>query len=112
MQNLQSHAQKDLKRLVEQIERLEAEKKALAGDVSDKFNEAKSKGLDPRIIRKVLALRKLGEKRAEEEALIATYMHALEGTPLGDYADRVHEVGKAHGYSKSIREKVIAEAAE
>ena len=91
MTALQVSAQKELQRIVEQVERLQEEQKALGGDIRDKLQEAKSKGFDPKIIRKVLALRKLGEsERAEQEALIATYVHALgmAGTPLGDFAAR------------------------
>ena len=42
MTTLQASAQKQLRQLVEQIERLEEEKKALAGDLRDKFLEAKA----------------------------------------------------------------------
>lgn len=88
MDNLQSHAQKDLKRLIDQIERLQGEIKGLAEDVADKMKEAKGKGLDPKMIRKVLAIRKKGaEEHQNEEAILATYLHALEFnvTPLGSY---------------------------
>ena len=49
MTTLQVSAQKQLRQLVEQIERLEEEKKALAGDIRDKFLEAK--GLEVMIAR-------------------------------------------------------------
>ena len=91
MQNLQSHTARDLQRLVEQIERLSAEQKALGDDIRDKLKEAKSKGLEPKYIRKVLALRKKSQaEREEEEAILAVYCHAvgLTGLPLGDYAER------------------------
>ena len=89
MDNLQSHTQKDLRRLIDQIERLQEEQKALSGDIRDKLLEAKSKGLDPKVIRKVLAIRKKGAtEHQQEEAMIATYLHAVgfDVTPLGDYA--------------------------
>lgn len=91
MENLQASSQKELKRLVGQIERLDEERKALCGDIKDKFTEAKGLGFDAKILRKVLALRKKSQTdRDEEEALIAVYMHGLgmKHTPLGDYADR------------------------
>ena len=97
MDNLQSHAQKDLKRLIDQIERLQEEMKALGGDIKDKMTEAKNKGLDTKIIRKVLALRKKSEtERNEEQALIDTYCHALgmAGTPLGEFAERQLEAAE------------------
>lgn len=78
MTNLQDSAQKQLRQLVEQIERLEEEKKALAGDIRDKYLEAKSQGYDTKQLRKVIALRRKSEtQRQEEEAILATYMHAL-----------------------------------
>ena len=40
--------------------------------------EAKSAGLDPKILRKVIALRKLDPAvRAEQRDLVDVYMHAL-----------------------------------
>lgn len=86
---LQVAAQEELRRLVEQIERLEEEKAAIAADISDKMKEAKGRGFDVKILRKVLAIRKKSQaERTEEEAVLETYLHALgmAGTPLGDWA--------------------------
>ena len=58
MTTLQASAQKQLLQLIEQIERLEEEKKALAGDIRDKFAEAKGLGFDVKVMRKVISLRK------------------------------------------------------
>ena len=78
MTTLQASGQKQLRQLVEQIERLEEEKKALAGDIRDKFAEAKGLGFDIKIMRKVISLRKKTQAdRQEEEALLAVYLHAL-----------------------------------
>jgi uncharacterized protein (UPF0335 family) len=78
MTTLQVSAQNQLRQLVEQIERLEEEKKALAGDIRDKFAEAKAMGFDIKALRKVVSLRKKSKTdREEEEAILATYMHAL-----------------------------------
>ena len=75
---LQASGQKQLRQLVEQIERLEEEKKALAGDIRDKYAEAKGLGFDVKIVRKVVSLRKRSQtERQEEEALLAVYLHAL-----------------------------------
>ena len=46
MTTLQAAAQNQLRQLVEQIERLEEEKKALAADIRDKYLEAKGVGFD------------------------------------------------------------------
>lgn len=79
-----------LRSIVERIERLEEEKKALATDIREVYAEAKANGYDPKIIRQIVKLRKLdAAERAEQEALIETYMHALgmlADTPLGEAA--------------------------
>src|SRR6476619_6441068 len=78
MTTLQASAQNQLRQLVEQIERLEEEKKALAGDIRDKYLEAKGVGFDPKALRKIVSLRKKSATdRQEEEAILAVYMHAL-----------------------------------
>jgi uncharacterized protein (UPF0335 family) len=78
MTTLQSSAQKQLRQLIEQIERLEEEKKALAGDIRDKYLEAKAVGFDVKALRKIVSLRKKSKTdREEEEAILAVYLHAL-----------------------------------
>lgn len=82
MTTLQVSAQKHLRQLIEQIERLEEEKKALAGDIRDKFLEAKGVGFDVKILRKVIAARKKSQtERQEEESITAVYLHALGMLP-------------------------------
>lgn len=67
-----------LKSFLERIERLEEEKKALAEDIRDIYSEAKATGFDPKIIRKIVSLRKTNlEKRREEQELLALYMSAI-----------------------------------
>jgi len=79
-----------LQSIVERIEKLEAEKRAIADDIKDVYSEAKGTGFDPKILRKIVTLRKQdADKRREEQALIATYMSALgmlADTPLGQAA--------------------------
>lgn len=79
-----------LQSIIDRIEKLEDDRALLAADIKEIFTEAKSNGFDVKIIRKVLALRKKdAEQRAEEEALIETYMAALgmlSDTPLGQAA--------------------------
>ena len=78
MTTLQASAQKQLRQLIEQIERLEEEKKALAGDIRDKYLEAKGVGFDVKALRRIVSLRKKSQTdRQEEEAILAVYMHAL-----------------------------------
>jgi len=71
-------AKDQLRSYVERIERLEEEKAALAGDIKDLFAQAKSSGFDTKALRKVIRLRKQdAAERRDEEAVLATYMHAL-----------------------------------
>jgi uncharacterized protein (UPF0335 family) len=78
MTTLQASAQKQLRQLIEQIERLEEEKKALAGDIRDKFAEAKGLGFDVKVMRKVISLRKKTQtERQEEDSILTVYLHAL-----------------------------------
>ncbi len=68
-----------LRSLIERIERLEEEKKALSGDIRDVFAEAKSAGFDVKIMRAVLKLRKMSTAdRDENDFLIETYRKALD----------------------------------
>ncbi len=67
-----------LRSFIEQVERLEEEKKAIAEDIKEVFGEAKSDGFDVKIIRMILKRRKKAEADiAEEEALFETYMSAI-----------------------------------
>jgi len=67
-----------LKALIERIERLEEEKKALAEDIKEIYAEAKAVGFEPKIIRKMISLRKMDlEKRREENELLELYMAAV-----------------------------------
>ena len=79
-----------IKAIVERIEKLEEEKAVIAEDIKEVYSEAKGSGFDPKIIKKIIALRKQdAKKRAEEQALLAVYMDALgmlAGTPLGQAA--------------------------
>ena len=71
-------AKDQLKQLISRIERLEEEKKALAGDIKEVYAEAKAHGFDTKIIRKVVALRKKDKaERDEEEELISLYLSAV-----------------------------------
>lgn len=78
MTTLQDSAQKQLRQLIEQIERLEEEKRALAADIRDKYKEAKGFGFDVKVLRAVVALRrKSSQERQETDSVLAVYLHAL-----------------------------------
>lgn len=67
-----------LKSIIERVERLEEEKTALAEDIKEVYGEAKATGFDPKIIRKIVRLRKVDlEKRREEDILLETYKAAI-----------------------------------
>ncbi len=68
----------ELRLLIERIERLEEEKKAIADDVKDVFAEAKARGYDTKAMRKIVQIRrKKREEYQEEEAILETYKAAL-----------------------------------
>ena len=78
MTSMNDATQKQLRQFIEQIERLEEEKKAIADDIKDKFAEAKAVGFDAKAMRKIISLRKKGrDERMEEEAILEVYLHAL-----------------------------------
>lgn len=67
-----------LRLFIERIERLEEEKKGIADDVKDVYNEAKSNGYDVKTMRSIVKLRKMEKNaRMEAEALLETYKSAL-----------------------------------
>jgi uncharacterized protein (UPF0335 family) len=71
-------AKEQLRAIIERIERLEEEKKAIADDVRDVYAEAKGNGYDVKALRTVVRLRKQDkDERAEQEAILETYLHAL-----------------------------------
>lgn len=73
-----SVAAEELRGLIERIERLEEEKRAMAEDVKDVYAEAKSRGYDVRTMRAIVRLRRMEtHQRQEAEALLETYKAAL-----------------------------------
>lgn len=68
----------ELRQFVERIERLDAEKKDLAEQQKEVMAEAKARGYDTKVLRKVIALRKRdADDIAEEEAVLEMYKEAL-----------------------------------
>ncbi|MGB7243000.1 MAG: DUF2312 domain-containing protein [Sulfitobacter sp.] len=68
----------ELRQFVERVERLDAEKKDLAEQQKEVMAEAKARGYDTKILRKVIALRKRdADDIAEEEAVLDMYKEAL-----------------------------------
>ncbi|MEE9347581.1 MAG: DUF2312 domain-containing protein [Robiginitomaculum sp.] len=67
-----------LRQYIARIERLEAEKAELGADIREVYAELKSFGFDPKIMRKVVSLRKLdANERAEQEAMTDLYLDVV-----------------------------------
>lgn len=72
------NSDQQLRLFIERVERLEEEKKGIADDIKDTYNEAKSQGYDPKIMRQIVRIRKLPpHDRREMQAVLSTYMAAL-----------------------------------
>jgi uncharacterized protein (UPF0335 family) len=68
----------ELRQFIERVERLEQEKKDIAEQVKEVFAEAKGRGYDTKVMRKVIALRRREpDDIAEEEAVLEMYKAAL-----------------------------------
>ncbi len=68
----------ELRQFIERYERLEADKKDIAEQQKEVMAEAKSRGYDTKVMRKVIALRKRDKDDiAEEEAILDMYKEAL-----------------------------------
>ena len=75
-----------LQSVIERVERMEAEKAAVAEDIKQIYLEAKGNGFDTKIIRKIVAMRKKSaEEREAERAMIELYLGQLSDTPLGRF---------------------------
>ena len=62
---------------IERIERLEEEKNNILADIKEVYSEDKRSGYEPKIMRKVLLIRKINiDERLEHEALLVTYRNA------------------------------------
>jgi len=73
-----SVAGQELRQFVERFERLEAEKKDIADAQKEVMAEAKGRGYDTKVLRKVIAIRKRdANDLAEEEAVLDMYKSAL-----------------------------------
>ncbi|WP_081562735.1 DUF2312 domain-containing protein [Parasaccharibacter apium] len=68
-----------LRSIIDRVERLEEERKALGADIRDVFQEAKSAGFDVKVVKQILKLRKQEPAEIEEqETLLDIYRRALE----------------------------------
>ena len=68
----------ELRQFIERSERLDAEKKDLAEQQKEVMAEAKGRGYDTKVMRKLITLRKRDQNDiAEEEAILEMYKEAL-----------------------------------
>jgi uncharacterized protein (UPF0335 family) len=67
-----------LRSIIERVERLEEERKALGSDIKDIYSEAKSAGFDVKVIRQLIRIRKQEPAEVEEqETLLDVYRRAI-----------------------------------
>ena len=68
----------ELRQFIERIERLELEKKDIADQQKDVMADAKGRGYDTKVMRKIVSLRQRDQNdMAEEEAVLEMYKEAL-----------------------------------
>lgn len=68
----------ELRQFIERVEQLDIEKKDVTEQIKEVFAEAKGRGYDTKVMRKVVSLRKKSrEARQEEEAVLEMYKSAL-----------------------------------
>lgn len=73
--NAQKATKADLEAVIARIEKLEDEKAEITLDISEIYKEAKGNGHDPKMLRKMVALRKM---KKEDRELMKFYADVLE----------------------------------
>ena len=71
-----------LKSLIERIERLEDEKRALGEDIKEVYAEAKGTGFEPKIMRQILKIRKMDKDEHDEQESLLESTNARSGCCL------------------------------
>ena len=78
MENTETLQGQELRQFIERFERLDAEKKDAADAQKEVMAEAKGRGYDAAVLRKIIAIRKRdANDLAEEEAVLDMYKSAL-----------------------------------
>ena len=68
----------ELRQFVERYERLESERKDIAEQMKEVMAEARARGYDVKVLKKLIALRKRDSSEvSEEEAILELYKQAL-----------------------------------
>jgi uncharacterized protein (UPF0335 family) len=87
MTNTGTFAADQLKSIVSRIENIQAEIEERKNDEKEIYSEAKSNGLDCKIIREIIRLRKKDPNElSEHEQLVQLYLEALGPLPLFEHA--------------------------
>jgi len=77
--NVYRVTREEIRSFVERIENLNIEKNEISEQQKDVFAEAKSRGYDTRILRKVVSMRKRDpQDLSEEEAILEIYRESLD----------------------------------
>ena len=79
----------ELRRIVKEIEDIDAERKRLADDIASKYEEARGRDLDVETMRAALGRRRKDRKEVEEQdERLAAYERALRGLDSKTGTDR------------------------
>ena len=104
-----SVAQDQIKAFVERIERLEEERKSIAGDIAEVYAEAKGNGFDRKALKAVVRIRAMNhDDRMEHEALVDLYLSALgmAAAPADDEDDNVVSFTRAPAPARAHVESI------
>ncbi len=72
-------AKEKIASVIDRVENLQIDREVINEDIRQVFKEAKDVGLDPKILRKLIALRKMdADDRREQAALLESYAAALQ----------------------------------
>jgi uncharacterized protein (UPF0335 family) len=67
-----------LRQIVARIERLDADRAAVVEDMKQVYQEAKGAGFDPKVLRRIIRLRKMDDaERQEQAAVLELYASAI-----------------------------------
>lgn len=80
---MDTNTAQQLKTIIERVEQRHEEKKSIDDDIRDIYSEAKGVGFDVKALKYIISLRRKDPKEIQEsEAIVDTYMAALESAGL------------------------------
>ena len=88
-----------IRSIIERVEKVEEEIKDLMEAKKEIFLEAKGEGLDVKILKEILKLRKLDQdERDEHETLLDVYLRAMDAPSSDTHRaeSRARQIGRAH----------------